>query len=121
MPIPAHSDQSEGYRALAVAMKAGLPVAELRRVWPILDGETTGPWWELIFIARALPPLSPPSRPRATAAAFFFTGGASPVIASKTALAARLGSVGGFFLVMPVRSRIWKTCHARESRARKLA
>lgn len=44
-----HGDQSEGYRALAVAIKAGLPVAELRRVWPILDGEATGPWWELTF------------------------------------------------------------------------
>lgn len=42
--------QPEGYRALAVAMKAGLPVAELRRVWPVLDGEPTGPWWELTFV-----------------------------------------------------------------------
>jgi hypothetical protein len=30
-------------------MYAGLPVTELRRVWPILDGEPTGPWWELTF------------------------------------------------------------------------
>ena len=44
-------DRSEGYRALAAAMQAGLPVAELRRVWPILDGEATGPWWELTFVA----------------------------------------------------------------------
>jgi len=44
-----HGDQSEGYRALAVAMRAGLPVAELRRVWPIIQGEPTGPWWELTF------------------------------------------------------------------------
>lgn len=43
-------DQSDGYRALAVAMKAGLPVAELRRVWPIIDGEPTGPWWELTLV-----------------------------------------------------------------------
>lgn len=43
--------QSEGYAALAAAMRAGLPVAELRRVWPILDGEPTGPWWELTFVA----------------------------------------------------------------------
>jgi len=44
-----HGDRSEGYRALAVAMQNGLPVSELRRVWPINDGEPTGPWWELTF------------------------------------------------------------------------
>jgi hypothetical protein len=41
--------QSEGHRALALAMDADLNVAELRRVWPINDGELTGPWWELTF------------------------------------------------------------------------
>lgn len=44
-----HGDTSEGYRALAVAMRAGLAVKELRRVWPINEGEPTGPWWELTF------------------------------------------------------------------------
>ena len=44
-----HGDIAEGYRALAVAMRAGLQVKELRRVWPVLDGEPTGPWWELTF------------------------------------------------------------------------
>lgn len=44
-----HGDRAEGYRALSVAMQKGLPVAELRRVWPINDGEPTGPWWELTF------------------------------------------------------------------------
>lgn len=42
-------DQAEGFRALAVAMSAGLEVTRLRRVWPILDREPTGPWWELTF------------------------------------------------------------------------
>jgi hypothetical protein len=42
-----HGHQSEGFRALAAAMEAGLRVSELRRVWPILDGEPTGPCWEL--------------------------------------------------------------------------
>lgn len=42
-------DRSEGLRALAVALRAGLPVQDLRRVWPIIDGEPTGPWWELTF------------------------------------------------------------------------
>ncbi len=46
-----HGDRSEGFRAFAVAMQNGLPVAELRRVWPINDGEPTGPWWELTFSA----------------------------------------------------------------------
>jgi hypothetical protein len=44
-----HGDQAEGLRALAVAMKAHLPVRELRRVWPVLHNEPTGPWWELTF------------------------------------------------------------------------
>jgi hypothetical protein len=45
-----HGPQSEGFRALAAALDAELAVADLRRVWPILDGEPTGPWWELTFI-----------------------------------------------------------------------
>lgn len=44
-----HGDHAEGLRALAVAMRAALPVRELRRVWPVLDNEPTGPWWELTF------------------------------------------------------------------------
>jgi hypothetical protein len=44
-----HGDIAEGHRALAAAMRAGLPVSELRRVWPVIDSEPTGPWWELTF------------------------------------------------------------------------
>lgn len=44
-----HGDRAEGFRAYAVALRAGLPVVALRRVWPALDGELTGPWWELTF------------------------------------------------------------------------
>ncbi len=44
-----HGDVAEGFRALAAAMKDGLPVAELRRVWPIQNNEPTGPWWEITF------------------------------------------------------------------------
>ncbi len=44
-----HGERSEGFRALAVAMQSGLPVLELRRIWPVNDGEPTGPWWELTF------------------------------------------------------------------------
>ena len=38
---------SEGFRALSVAMSSMLPVADLRRVWYMQDGEPTGPVWEL--------------------------------------------------------------------------
>lgn len=44
-----YGERSEGFRALAIAMQAGLPVLGLRRVWPVNDGEPTGPWWELTF------------------------------------------------------------------------
>lgn len=44
-----HGDKATGLEALAVAQRADLPVAELRRTWPVLDGEPTGPWWELTF------------------------------------------------------------------------
>lgn len=46
-----HGDRSEGLRALAVAMRAGLPVSALRRVWPIQDGEPTGPCWKITLTA----------------------------------------------------------------------
>ena len=42
-------DRSEGYKALAAAMQNGLAVSDLRRFWPIVDGEPTGPWWEIVF------------------------------------------------------------------------
>ena len=48
-----HGDRSEGFRALAVALQNGLNVESIRRVWPIIDGEPTGPWWEITFIAKA--------------------------------------------------------------------
>lgn len=49
-----HGDQPEGFRALAVALRAGLRVTGLRRVWPILQNEPTGPWWELTFVPLVL-------------------------------------------------------------------
>lgn len=42
--------KAEGYRALSVALQLGLKVSELRRVWPVLDYEPTGPYWELTFV-----------------------------------------------------------------------
>ncbi len=44
-----HGEYSEGYRAVSVALGRGLPVAELRRVYSVEDGELKGPWWELTF------------------------------------------------------------------------
>lgn len=46
-----YGDRVEGFKAFHAAMAAGLPVANLRRVWPIVDGEPTGPWWELTLEA----------------------------------------------------------------------
>lgn len=42
-----YGDRSEGLAALAIALRAGLDVVSLRRVWPVIEGEPTGPWWEL--------------------------------------------------------------------------
>lgn len=45
-----HGERAEGFRALSVALQFGLRVLSLRRVWPINDGEPTGPWWELVIL-----------------------------------------------------------------------
>lgn len=42
--------REEGFRAFAAAKQLGLQVSAIRRVWPVVDGEPTGPWWELTFI-----------------------------------------------------------------------
>src|SRR5436305_8663310 len=39
--------KAEGFRALSVALQMGLKVAQLRRVWPVLDFEPTGSYWDL--------------------------------------------------------------------------
>jgi len=44
-----HGDSQEGFRALASALRSGLPVAELRRFWQVVDGEPSGPHWEMTF------------------------------------------------------------------------
>ncbi|MBX3321371.1 MAG: hypothetical protein KF757_00120 [Phycisphaeraceae bacterium] len=48
-----HGDRSEGMRALAVAQQQDLPVLSVRRAWPIIDGEPTGPTWEMTFWRKA--------------------------------------------------------------------
>lgn len=47
-----YGPQSEGYRATGIALASGFRVKELRRVWPLLEGELTGPYWELTIISR---------------------------------------------------------------------
>jgi len=42
-------DKQEGYRATCVALQFGLPVLSLRRFWVVIDGELTGPNWEMTF------------------------------------------------------------------------
>lgn len=51
-PVPTvrfYGNRGEGFRAFAAATQAGLRVAQLSRIWPVLDGEPTGPWWEMTF------------------------------------------------------------------------
>jgi len=31
----------------------GMQVIELRRVWPVLDYEPTGPYWDLTFVSKS--------------------------------------------------------------------
>ena len=42
-------NSGEGYKAASVAMTYGLPVLAVRRVWDFVDGEMTGPGWEIVF------------------------------------------------------------------------
>lgn len=46
-----YGGKAEGYKAASYALEAGFPIAELSRVWPLLDGELTGPYWELTLTA----------------------------------------------------------------------
>jgi hypothetical protein len=39
----------EGYKAVAIALERGLPIYAIRRVWIVVDGELTGPVWEIVL------------------------------------------------------------------------
>lgn len=58
-----HGYRDEGFRALAAALLAGLQVSALRRVWDVIDGEPTGPHWEMTF-TNGSPSEIPPSNHR---------------------------------------------------------
>ena len=48
-----HGERAEGFRAYSVAVANGLPVKALRRIWREIDGELSGPLWELTFAPTA--------------------------------------------------------------------
>ena len=41
--------REEGFRALAVALRHRFPVQAVRRYWAVIDGEPSGPNWEMTF------------------------------------------------------------------------
>lgn len=53
-----HGDQSEGWRALSIALQNGMPVRSLNRAWQIIDGEPVGPTWELVLWKKWIPSSS---------------------------------------------------------------
>lgn len=42
-----HGSKEEGYRVVALLSQNGYRVAELRRYWSFIEGELTGPQWEV--------------------------------------------------------------------------
>lgn len=44
-----HGNSAEGFKAFSIAVTYGLPVFAVRRVWDVVSGELTGPWWEMTF------------------------------------------------------------------------
>lgn len=48
-----YGHRDEGFRALAIALQHGLRVSEVRRYWSVIDGEPTGPHWEMVFSSAA--------------------------------------------------------------------
>lgn len=48
-----YGSHAEGFRALSVALQHNLPVASLKRLWTVEDGEPVGPTWELVFWRKA--------------------------------------------------------------------
>ena len=47
-----HGHNPQGFRALAIALEYDLRPACLRRIWPIIEGEPTGPYWEMTFVRK---------------------------------------------------------------------
>lgn len=47
-----HGEREEGFKALAIALQNGLKPSKLGRIWTIIDGEPTGPYWEMTFYSK---------------------------------------------------------------------
>jgi hypothetical protein len=47
--VRSHGGRHEGWKALTVVQEVGYRVLALRRIWPVNDGEPTGPYWEIVF------------------------------------------------------------------------
>jgi hypothetical protein len=45
-----HGEKQEGYRVAALLLQHGYRVADLRRFWSVIDGELTGPRWEVTLV-----------------------------------------------------------------------
>src|SRR5213596_2261388 len=41
-----------GWHALSVLIALDFPIGDLRRTWPYIYGELTGPYWEVTFTRR---------------------------------------------------------------------
>ena len=50
-----HGERDEGFRAYSVALRGELAVRSLRRLWRVIDGELTGPVWEMTFTSPTRP------------------------------------------------------------------
>ena len=57
-----HGERSEGFKALAIAREHDFPVRSIRRAWPIIDGEPTGPCWEMTFYVPGAAAVTCPAR-----------------------------------------------------------
>lgn len=44
-----HGERAQGFRVYAIAVENGLRVDCIRRVWDDIDGELSGPYWEIVF------------------------------------------------------------------------
>ena len=44
-----YGERDQGWKALHVVLQNNLPVSSIRRIWRIIDGEPTGPYWEIVF------------------------------------------------------------------------
>ena len=47
-----HGQPAAGFHAVGIALDHGWPLMSLRRGWDLVDGELTGPYWELTFWAK---------------------------------------------------------------------